>query len=117
MKSDIFIRPIITEKSMAAAARNQFTFEVVVTANKNAIATEAERLFKVTPLAVKTITIPEKTKRDRRSGRLIVERKRKKAIIVLPKGQKIALFDVAETTASPEGEINKNENKGGKENA
>jgi large subunit ribosomal protein L23 len=100
MRSNILIRPIISEKSMAAAAAGHFTFEVAVTANKDMIAAEVAKTFKVTPVSIQTITIPGKIKKNHRNGKQIVEQKWKKAVITLPKGQKIDLFDVTETPVS-----------------
>lgn len=77
MKNSVLIQPLITEKAMKDVAKNRYTFLVDKTANKNAILAEVARTFKVKPLDIKTVTIKNK----------------KKAIIKLPKDQKIALFD------------------------
>ena len=42
---DIIIRPVITEKSMAAMAQNKFTFEVAKTATKIDIKKAIEELY------------------------------------------------------------------------
>lgn len=93
---NILIRPIITEKSMNEASLGRFTFEVLKISNKAEIAQAVRTTFKVTPLAVQTITAPPKTKRSLKTRRTFVQPGFKKAIIKLKAGEKIELFDVAE---------------------
>lgn len=91
----ILKRPIITEKSMSKSRAGEYVFEVEKSANKNQIKKEAEDLFKVKVLSVKTIVMKGKTKR---AGRMRKETKLsdwKKAIVVLAKDQTIDIFPTA----------------------
>lgn len=99
MKNKILIRPIVSEKSMREAAANRFTFEVAKEASKPEILTEVAKTFKVKPLNIKTITIKGKSRRAGKTRQLVVGQSYKKAIVELPAGQKIALFDVTEKEA------------------
>lgn len=90
------IRPIVTEKSMQDAASGLYTFAVEKSANKAEIAKDLAKSFSVKVLSVKTVMMPQKT---RRSGKRRLETKAsswKKALIQIAKGQKIDLFDVTE---------------------
>jgi large subunit ribosomal protein L23 len=91
---DVIKRPIITEHSSKLVSDlNQYTFEVDVRANKIQIKEAVESIFDVDVLKVATLIMP--LKRGRR-GRKAYQRSPewKKAIITLPPGQSIALFNV-----------------------
>jgi large subunit ribosomal protein L23 len=91
---EIIKRPVITEKStQMAAAHNQYAFEVDVRANKIQIKEAVEVIFNVDVVKVATIIMP--LKRSVR-GRKHYQRSPewKKAIVTLPKGQTIPLFNV-----------------------
>lgn len=86
-------RPIITEKSLALAAKGFYTFEVGRAAKKPEIARAVTEAFKVEVVSVSTIMVKG---RSRRVGRMRTEinlGNSKKAIVQLKKDQKIALFD------------------------
>ncbi|MBO9310381.1 MAG: 50S ribosomal protein L23 [Chloroflexi bacterium] len=90
---EVIKRPIITESSTALAAeQNQYTFEVDMRANKIQIKEAVEVIFNVDVLKVATMIMPKK--RGRR-GRKEYTRSPawKKAIVTLPKGQTIGLFN------------------------
>jgi large subunit ribosomal protein L23 len=90
---DVIIRPISTEKSLKMVAEfNQFTFEVHTDANKIEIKNAVERIFDVDVLKVSTNILPKKI--GRRGRKLYVRSPAyKKAIVTLPKGQTIGLFN------------------------
>src|SRR5215467_6401648 len=91
---DIIKRPIITEQStLMASELNQFAFEVNLNANKIQIKEAVETIFNVDVVKVSTMIQP--LKRGRR-GRKFYQRSAewKKAIVTLPKGQTISLFNV-----------------------
>lgn len=91
---DVIIRPIVTEKSNTlAAVQNQFTFEVHRDANKIEIKNAVETIFDVDVLRVTTVILP--MKRGRR-GRKYYQRspEYKKAVVTLPEGQTIGLFNI-----------------------
>ena len=60
---DIIIRPIITERSMAAIAEKKYVFEVATCAGKIEIKKAVEEIFGVKVAAVNTVTMRGKAKR------------------------------------------------------
>ena len=94
---NLLIRPIVTEKTLAENASGRYAFEVDKTANKMQIKNAVERQFAVKVLGVKTVTIPGRTKRNRRNRKLSFGGKVKKAIVRILPDQKIDLFE-AETS-------------------
>ena len=91
---DIIKRPVITERSnIMAGELNQFVFEVDLRANKIQIKEAVETIFNVDVIKVATMVQP--LKRGRR-GRKYYQRSAewKKAIVTLPQGQTIPLFNV-----------------------
>jgi len=91
---EVIKRPVITERSSTMASElNQFVFEVDVNANKIQIKEAVETIFNVDVIKVATMIQP--LKRGRR-GRKYYQRSPewKKAIVTLPKGQTIPLFNV-----------------------
>lgn len=66
---DIIIRPIITEKSMAAAAEKKFTFEVAKTAGKIEIAAAIKEIFADKNIKVEKVTTMNCKGRKKRVGR------------------------------------------------
>ncbi len=95
MKQDIILAPIISEKSMSDAAKSKFTFRVARRADKLAIKKAVEEKFKVNVLSVATVTTKGRSKRTGTRRVEVTEQPKKKAIVTLKAGQKIALFDTA----------------------
>ena len=60
---DIIIRPIITERSMAATAEKKYVFEVAPNAGKVEIKNAVETIFGVKVAKVNTIRMQGKVKR------------------------------------------------------
>ena len=60
---DIIIRPIITERAMAAAGEKKYVFEVAKTAGKIEIKKAVEEIFGVKVASVNTLNVPGKAKR------------------------------------------------------
>lgn len=91
--SQILISPIITEKSMADIASGKYIFKVDRKANKNEIAKEVKKTYKVEVVSVNIINIRSKERRFRfrQVGRTS---QWKKAIVTLKKGQKIEGFEI-----------------------
>lgn len=79
---DVLKAPLITEKSMAATALGQYTFEVVKTATKIEIAQAVELAFPGRKVKkVRTVYMPSHTKRlGAKSGRT---QSSKKAIVTI----------------------------------
>ena len=91
----IIIRPVISEKSYALIADGKYTFRVHDRAHKTQIARAVEEIFNVTVAEVRTAKVRAKPKRRGLSqGRT---RGWKKAIVQLAPGERIELFEGAET--------------------
>ena len=91
----ILIRPVISEKSYALIAEGKYTFRVDDRAHKTQIARAVEEIFDVGVAAVRTSKVRSKPKRRGvSSGRT---RAWKKAIVQLAPGERIELFEGAET--------------------
>ena len=87
---NIILRPRITEKSGVASEKlNLYTFEVAKNATKPAISKAVKALYKVTPLKIRTISLPRKAVFVR--GKNGMQSGIKKALVYLKKGDKIAI--------------------------
>jgi large subunit ribosomal protein L23 len=92
---NIVIRPVISEKSYALIAEGKYTFRVNDRAHKTQIAHAVEEIFAVKVAAVRTAKVRSKPKRrGLHQGRT---RSWKKAIVQLAPGERIELFEGAET--------------------
>ena len=90
---DIIIRPVITERAMAATAEKKYVFEVLKTANKIGIKKAVEEAFGVKVASVNTVTVPGKEKRMG-AGRPGMTKTWKKAYVQLTADSKtIELFE------------------------
>ena len=89
---DVIVRPVLTERNTELMEGNRYTFEVAPDANKIQIKQAVETAFDVKVLAVNTLTVHRKLRRERtrfrgyRSGW-------KKAIVTLAPGDKIDVFE------------------------
>lgn len=88
----IILKPVITEKSLAAQKKNCFSFWVNPRANKNQIKRAVEELFGVKPVSIRTSLLKGVNKRLLRKNRIIRTSTRKKAIVQLKEGEKISLI-------------------------
>ncbi|HEX3467722.1 MAG TPA: 50S ribosomal protein L23 [Candidatus Elarobacter sp.] len=93
---DVIIAPLITEKSMAGTAIQQYAFEVNRHATKTDIKDAVAEIFGVTVVKINTVNIGGKRKNFARRGRRSTGQQAdwKKAIVTLAPGQKIALGGV-----------------------
>ena len=83
---DVILKPVITEKSMAAMAENKYTFVVSKSANKTEIKKAVEAIFDVKVEKVNTLNYDGKMKRmGRTQGRTASF---KKAVVKLTEGSK-----------------------------
>ena len=90
----IILRPLVTEKSTALSAANQYVFEVDYRANKPQIKEAVEKSFNVTVLNVNVMVMKGKKRGNRRMGRPITRASDwKKAIVTLSASDKIELFE------------------------
>ncbi|HUP26901.1 MAG TPA: 50S ribosomal protein L23 [Chloroflexia bacterium] len=89
---DVIRRPVMTERNTDLMAQGRYTFEVAPDANKIQIKAAVETAFGVTVLAVNTLNVHRKVRRERtrfrgyRTGW-------KKAIVTLAPGQRIEIFE------------------------
>jgi large subunit ribosomal protein L23 len=91
----ILIRPVISEKSYALIAEGKYTFRVDDRAHKTQIARAVEEVFGVEVAQVRTSQVRAKPKRRGLTrGRT---RSWKKAVVQLAPGERIELFEGAET--------------------
>jgi len=89
---DIIKRPIITEKSYQLMEENKYTFEVDRKSNKLEVKLAVQEIFDVTVEKVNIINVkPKKRRVGRYTG---LTRNKKKAIVTLAEGQKIADFEM-----------------------
>jgi large subunit ribosomal protein L23 len=93
---DVILSPRITEKSMADALVNQYTFSVNPHATKTQIRHAIEEIFKVNVLKVNTVNVRGKSRNFARRGVKTHGKQSdsKKAIVTLKPGQKIELGGV-----------------------
>jgi large subunit ribosomal protein L23 len=90
---EVIIEPVLTEKSNIMREANKYAFKVSSRANKLQVMDAVRRLFDVHPLACSIMTVKRKPKRVRyRKGYTSAW---KKAIVTLPAGEKISLFEGA----------------------
>ena len=92
---NILIRPVISEKSYALIAEGKYTFRVDERAHKTQIAQAVEEIFGVEVAQVRTAKVRPKPKRRG----LVKGRTRgwKKAVVQVAPGERIELFEGAET--------------------
>ncbi|MBV8343658.1 MAG: 50S ribosomal protein L23 [Candidatus Eremiobacteraeota bacterium] len=93
---DVIVAPRITEKAMADALSQQYTFVVHPHATKTQIRHAIEEIFKVNVLHVNTLNVRGKSRNFARRGRRTTGRQSdyKKAIVTIKPGQKIELGGV-----------------------
>jgi len=89
------IRPVVSEKSYALIGEGKYTFRVDDRAHKTQIAQAVEEIFNVKVDAVRTAKVRSKPKR--RGLHLGKTRAWKKAVVQLAPGERIELFEGAET--------------------
>ncbi len=89
---DVIVKPVITEKSMAATAEKKYTFLVHTDANKNMIKEAVEKMFEGTKVA--SVHTMNNDGKNKRRGMVVGKTaKTKKAIVQLTEDSKdIELF-------------------------
>ena len=88
---DILIEPVLSEKANLLREQGKYVFKVAMSANKIQIKEAVRRLFNVNPISCTVMVVGGKPKRLRyRSGHTS---EWKKAIVRLPKDEKIAIFE------------------------
>ncbi len=85
---DIILAPLVTEKTHnQQEAINKYSFKVHKDANKNDVKQAVEFLYKVHPERINIVNVVYKW----RNNRKLVRKSYKKAIVTLPKKEKIEL--------------------------
>ena len=86
----VIVRPVVTEKSYALATAGMYSFRVHPDAHKTQIRQAVEKLFDVTVVDVRTMSVKSKPKRrGYTSGKT---RAWKKAIVQVRPGDTIPIF-------------------------
>lgn len=87
----VLVKPLVTEKAGILGEENKYVFEVSVDANKIEIAKAIEEVYGIRPIAVNIMNRKGKVVRR---GRTFGKRKDwKKAIVELPKGKTIKIYE------------------------
>ncbi|MDR3302638.1 MAG: 50S ribosomal protein L23 [Spirochaetaceae bacterium] len=87
----ILIEPVLSEKTNTLREQGKYVFKVDARANKLDIKEAVRRLFSVHPTDCNILNVAGKPKRLRsRKGWTATW---KKAVVTLPKGEKIAIFE------------------------
>ena len=90
-KTNIIIKPLITEKSShKQATRNEYVFQVTPNATKPEIRKAVEKLYEVKVLDVRTINRKGKPRRTR--YKMTHTGNTRRAIVVLAENSRIELF-------------------------
>ena len=88
---DILIEPVLSEKANQLREEGKYVFKVAPSATKTQIKEAVKKLFNVNPISCTTMVVGGKPKRLRyRKGHTSTW---KKAIVRLPKDEKIAIFE------------------------
>jgi len=89
----ILIEPVLTEKSNVMREEGRYVFRVDARAGKFQIMEAVRRMFKVNPVSCNVINVKSKPKRLR--GHVGRTATWKKAIVRLPAGESIKVFEGA----------------------
>ncbi|MGA7730536.1 MAG: 50S ribosomal protein L23 [Chloroflexia bacterium] len=89
---EVLRRPVMTERNTELMMQGRYTFEVAPDANKIQIKEAVEKAFNVTVLAVNTLNVHGKARRQRTRLRGYSP-SWKKAIVTLAPGQRIEIFE------------------------
>ena len=88
---NILIEPVLSEKANQMREDGKYVFRVAQSATKTQIKEAVRRLFNVNPVSCTTMVVGGKPKRQRyKKGYTSTW---KKAIVKLPKDEKIAIFE------------------------
>ncbi len=90
-RANVLKGPRITEKASWHQMVGVYTFDITENATKRDIIREVQILYKVTPRMVRVARVPEKTKRNARTGRTGVSKSGRKAYVYLKAGETISI--------------------------
>ena len=83
--------PRITEKASNAQTHSVYTFDIAEGATKRQIMEAVRSIYHVTPRKVAVVRVPEKKRRNMRTGRRGISSGGRKAYVYLIKGETISL--------------------------
>jgi large subunit ribosomal protein L23 len=89
----VLIEPVLSEKANALREEGKYVFKVDPAATKPQIKEAVRRLFNVHPLSCTVMVVGGKPKRQRYKNGSGRTSSWKKAIVKLPKDEKISLFE------------------------
>jgi len=81
----------ITEKASMHQAQGVYTFDIARSASKRDVIQAVRSLYKVTPRMVRVVSVPVKSRRNARTGKLGMTGGGKKAYVYLKKGESITI--------------------------
>ncbi len=81
----------ITEKASMHQSSGVYTFDIAERATKRDVIQAVRSLYKVTPRMVRVVSVPVKTRRNVRTGKLGMTGGGKKAYVYLKKGENITI--------------------------
>jgi ribosomal protein L23 len=87
---NVLRNPRVTEKGTMLSSHNVYVFDVATNANKKLVSAAVKDVYNVTPVSVRMITIPKKTKLSRRGMKTQLGGG-KKAYVKLKKGDTIEI--------------------------
>jgi large subunit ribosomal protein L23 len=91
VSASVILHPVVTEKSAILASKNMYVFAVKKYANRISIAGAVQAMYDVKPVSVNVQNVRGKVvRRGRISG---VRKGWKKAIVTLPKGKTLNLYE------------------------
>jgi large subunit ribosomal protein L23 len=90
--SDVLVHPLLTEKSTALGSYNQYVFSVATSATKKHIHSAIKEIYKITPKKIRIIPVRGKKVRTGKNTTGYLK-KWKKAIITVPAGTKIDVYE------------------------
>ncbi|MBI3576639.1 50S ribosomal protein L23 [Candidatus Gottesmanbacteria bacterium] len=91
----VIVRPHLTEKSLALAAKGYYTFAVAKFARKEEIKSAIHNLYNVHVLEARTIAMSGKARRAGKKMKAVAKTPWKKAIVKLAVGEKIDAFEIS----------------------
>ena len=91
---DILLKPIVTEKMTAQGEDlNRYGFIVKKQANKIQIKKAIQEIYHVQPVKIRIINVLGKAVRSGRRGQTTRQKNWKKAIVTIPAGKKIDVYE------------------------
>lgn len=89
----VLAHPLLTEKTTIQNSLNQYAFVVADNANKVEIKKAIQELYHVAPTKIRIINVLGKSVRSGRRGQTTRQKNWKKAIITIPEGKKIDVYE------------------------